>query len=378
MGEQAADWGGGAGGRLMEGIPRYCRPDPGFAVFPVHLKSSVVTVPACAHGLHGEHSVEVRVGGEGIPFVIAHGYTARSHIYELVLGLTARFFKVVGIDLAGHGGTRNLPRGNRRMSSYADLFTCTLDQLGIRRAVLVGHSLGGRVAAEAAANRPDLAMQLILVNAVLGEPWDARTRRIRRIPPLALVPAGNLVRDILGLALRARQTDQSAMLVQLGFETYLSHLLAPWRLAPAGLAILGATPSEPILRTLREHRTETVVLYGEHDPIVSRADAESTAELTGGRLIVVHGSHSWLLQDRRTLPDILESELRGELGRLLDREVTSAGLDPGRATKEAVETDTDRFYQPEALAHRLTPPVIYRYLGWRPPRPLVSWRHHDA
>ncbi len=346
------------------GVPGYCAADflgtgteAGSAGDgpSVRLQSVVIDVPPCPRGYHGAHRVKVRIGGAGIPLAVAHGYTSHSRVYLLVLGLLARWFKVVAIDLAGHGGTAPLPRRQQRIAAYADLFLCTLEYLGIEKAVIVGHSLGGRVAAEAVSMQPARAAALILANPITGSHWDQRISRLHRNPGSVLPLIGRLLKDTTVMVAHLHTTDQAGTLLQLSRETLLTHLRTPSRLAPAGIAILTAPPSVPVLRAVGASGIPTVVIWGENDPVITLADARNTAALTNADLIIVEGSgHSWPLADRRTLPEILRSELTGKLGRALDDTVTAAGLNPATADKDDAESV---FYRCDALALRHTPPL---------------------
>ena len=366
-----------------DAVPSYCTVDVAAGANwalrdsdgpPVRLKSVVVHVPACPRGYHGQHRVKVRIGGSGFPLVIAHGYTSHSRVYLLVLGLLARWFKVIAIDLAGHGGTAALPRRQQRTAAYADLLLCTMDHLGIEKAVMVGHSLGGRVAAEAVSMQPTKAAALLLANPTTGSFWDQRVHRLRRHPGAVFPLIGRLLNDTTHLVMNIDTTDQSATLLRLGREMFLSHVRAPWRLAPAGLAMLTAAPSGPILAKVGQAGVQTVVIWGEADPVVTRADARSTADLTRGELIVVVDSgHSWPLADRRTLPDIVRSELGGHLGQALDDCLGTFGLDAATAGKNAAETVC---YRRNSLAVRLTPPFAYWQGHRQSSHPLVLWQRH--
>ncbi len=91
-----------------------------------------------------------------MPLVLVHGFSAEGILYAQTLSrLVSMGFKVVAIDQAGHGGTLGLPTGGASMESYTRLLACAfVDELGIGRAVFMGHSMGGRLVTELAANEP--------------------------------------------------------------------------------------------------------------------------------------------------------------------------------------------------------------------------------
>src|SRR3546814_18048 len=97
------------------------------------------------------HQVGVAVCGQGVPLVVVHGFSAEGILYAQTLSrLVDLGFKVIAVDTAGHGGTLGLPTSAQSMQSYAELLGRVLDHLGVSKAVLVGHSMGGRLVAELA------------------------------------------------------------------------------------------------------------------------------------------------------------------------------------------------------------------------------------
>jgi pimeloyl-ACP methyl ester carboxylesterase len=94
--------------------------------------------------LHG-HQVVYRVAGSGPPVVLIHGMVNSSrHWREVALRLAERH-TVIAPDLVGHGDSAT-PRGDYSLGAHASVIRDLLAALGIGRATLVGHSLGGGVA----------------------------------------------------------------------------------------------------------------------------------------------------------------------------------------------------------------------------------------
>ena len=89
-------------------------------------------------------------------------------------------FLVVAVDAAGHGDTHDFHPSKARLVDFAALTLRTLDVLGIDRAVLAGHSMGGRVAIELAAGAPERVLAAVLINAAAGASFDQMFGRHRR------------------------------------------------------------------------------------------------------------------------------------------------------------------------------------------------------
>jgi pimeloyl-ACP methyl ester carboxylesterase len=103
-------------------------------------------------------------GDEGPePILLIHGLGGNFTHWEHVAPSLARTRRVIGLDLPGCGDSFKRPRYSVRM--YAEACARLLDELGIARAVWVGHSLGGMVACEGALDRPSRVSSLALVDS---------------------------------------------------------------------------------------------------------------------------------------------------------------------------------------------------------------------
>ena len=149
-----------------------------------------VTLPRLARHqitLADGHTVGVAVCGRGVPLVVVHGFSAEGILYAQTLSrLVDLGFKVIAVDTAGHGGTLGLPTGAQSLASYAELLGRVLDHLGVKRMVLAGHTMGGRLVTELAAAQPDRVIGLILLDAIVGDTWDRMVYLYRFFPPLML------------------------------------------------------------------------------------------------------------------------------------------------------------------------------------------------
>ena len=142
------------------------------------------------------HRVGLAVSGRGVPLVVVHGFTAEGFLYAQTLNrLVGKGFKVVAIDMAGHGGTQGLPTSGLHLGDYAELMARCIDELGIRSAVVAGHSMGGRVIAQMAALYPERAIAALLIDAIVGDTWDRMVRVFRVAPPLLGALGGMLLVD---------------------------------------------------------------------------------------------------------------------------------------------------------------------------------------
>ena len=115
---------------------------------------------------------------EGVPMLLVHGFGNEAHIWDDFAPHVAGHYRVVALSLRGHGDSDWDPEKRYDYSNHvADLERVT-EQLGIERMVLVGHSLGGRVAMLFAGLHPERLAGLVIVDS--APELDVRgTTRIR-------------------------------------------------------------------------------------------------------------------------------------------------------------------------------------------------------
>jgi pimeloyl-ACP methyl ester carboxylesterase len=113
--------------------------------------------------LHG-HRVIYHAAGSGPPIVLIHGMINSSrHWREVALQLAGRY-TVIAPDLIGHGDSAT-PRGDYSLGAHAAVIRDLLVAIGVERATVVGHSLGGGVAMQFFWQFPERVERLALVSS---------------------------------------------------------------------------------------------------------------------------------------------------------------------------------------------------------------------
>jgi len=243
------------------------------------------------HGLN----VHVKRAGQGMPvLVLLHGFGASTFSWREVMGSLAERRAAIAYDrpafgltdrpLSGEWDADVWPSGTPYgPEAQVEILVGILDALGVERAVLVGNSMGGAVAALTAVRRPERVEALVLVDAYLDSavPPTAlltlmHTSIARRVAPTMLSPmaAG------IGPALRALVADSATVTAEM-VEGYARPLRLPrasaalWELTLAGAIHV----SEADLARIA---VPTLVLRGETDRLVTAAAARRAADLIPG------------------------------------------------------------------------------------------------
>lgn len=162
---------------------------PGLGFYPPEPPESVsVWIAGPAGNLY------VRDGGksEHVPIVFVHSLAGNGGQWALQLDHLRRRRRAVALDLRGHGESDPADDGDYSIAGLAADVEAVADQLGLRRFVLAGHSLGAVVAIEYASRRPERVAGLLLVDPnadMTGMPQDQKESFVG---PIRQDPVGEL------------------------------------------------------------------------------------------------------------------------------------------------------------------------------------------
>lgn len=113
---------------------------------------------------HDGVSISYETLGSGTPaLVFVHGWSCDRSYWQGQLEPFSLDFRVVGIDLAGHGESGR-DREEWTIASYGADVAAVVEQLGLERVVLIGHSMGGDVVVDAARLLPGRVAGMVWVD----------------------------------------------------------------------------------------------------------------------------------------------------------------------------------------------------------------------
>ncbi|MCW3007932.1 MAG: hsaD 3 [Solirubrobacterales bacterium] len=119
-------------------------------------------VPFSQHWIDaGPVRTRVIEAGSGEPLLLLHGTAGHAEAYTRNMAAHAEHFRVLAVDMLGHGYT-DRPDHPYEVESYVTHLLDLIDALGVERVHLSGESLGGWVAAWLASEHPDRVGKLLL------------------------------------------------------------------------------------------------------------------------------------------------------------------------------------------------------------------------
>jgi pimeloyl-ACP methyl ester carboxylesterase len=178
-------------------------------------------------------------GGEGDPLVLLHGMAGSTRWWRKNIAPLGRNSRVYLVDLIGFGYSRGQ---TFVLGEIADHIYAWTQQLGLERFNIIGHSMGGFIAADIAAHHPQQVERLVLVDAA------------------AIPLPRSLIRNAYGLVRALRYMPFDFLPVLVGD----SMRAGPFTLLRAIRDILQADIRENLARI----EAKTFIVWGEHDTLL--------------------------------------------------------------------------------------------------------------
>jgi pimeloyl-ACP methyl ester carboxylesterase len=237
-----------------------------------------------------------QVKGEGTPIILIHGFASSVVTWYRNMDDLARDHRVYAIDLKGWGLSDKPSEGDYSLLAQAHHVRSFMRAVGIERAVIAGHSMGGTVAVNFAVEYPEAALGIVLV-----DPAGAR-----RFPYLWLMSSAMEVpwlRRWAKVGMEYAMTNESLITSGMPRAYHDAQNLTPW-LKRALWAPMNTHGFEDAFLNLtrdarhshvhgRAHLVQcpTLILWGEGDMVVSPADAQFfLAHIANSRLVLLENA----------------------------------------------------------------------------------------
>jgi pimeloyl-ACP methyl ester carboxylesterase len=241
--------------------------------------------------------------------VMLHGFACSIGWWDQMTPALARDHHVIRFDLLGHGGSEK-PKKGYGMESQARLVAGALDRLDVRRAAVVGHSMGGSVATALAEQRPALVESMVILDSPSKSgdaelPFTARLgfvpvlgQAIDRVVPDAMVRDGLSSAFANGFDVPDRFVDDFRDMTYTSYDD--SHRASSDYNDESGLAERLADESLPLL-----------VIFGSKDELVDPESAQCYRTVPGARIVVLDGvGHSPHVERPEATARLIENFLR--------------------------------------------------------------------
>lgn len=239
--------------------------------------------------------------GSGPAVILIHGFAGSTFSWRLVIPDLAKTHRVIAVDLPGFGFSDRGLDVDYSHTGQAERIVALMDLLGIERATLIGHSMGGAIAQRVASRHPGRVARLILVAAVnAAQPPDSARRGRATGPMFALVGvAQRSPRAMYAVGRRAlrRMVHDAEYATEEVMRGYIDPLLIPGTVA--AVRKITAATGEEAPADLSGISAPTLVLIGASDRMIPPEKALELAEaISGARYLVIPEAGHLLAEER--------------------------------------------------------------------------------
>jgi pimeloyl-ACP methyl ester carboxylesterase len=258
--------------------------------------------------------------GQGTPILFVHGLSGSWPNWLEQLPVFAGSHRAIALDLPGFGHSP-MSAGPISISGYARTLEALLDALDVDAATVVGNSMGGFVSAELAINFPQRVERLVLISpaglSTYNHPGVTRALpAMRRMERAIAAYSGRIASSSDVLARRPGLRNASFGLV-VSHPTRLPAALVAEQIRGAGkpgfIQALRANLDYDFSHRLGEIACPTLIVWGDHDRVITVRDADRYAELIpNSRKVVYTDTGHMAMLERPAAFNALLEEFVGE------------------------------------------------------------------
>jgi pimeloyl-ACP methyl ester carboxylesterase len=237
--------------------------------------------------------------GKGTAIVLLHGFLENQKMWDKYVAAFSKRNRVITIDLLGHGETECLGYIHS-MEDNADAVHAVLAELRIRKAILVGHSMGGYVALAFAELYPENVKGLVLLNSTAKA--DSAERKLNRARAVKAVKQSYIGFVSLAIANLFSENNRERLVKEIE-NTKKEALKTPLRAIVASLEGMKIRADREVLLHLSPY--PKLLILGKKDPIVPYEETKEQIENTAVELVTFPDGHMSHIENHEELTKVL-------------------------------------------------------------------------
>ena len=237
--------------------------------------------------------------GKGTAIVLLHGFLENKDMWDFYIPEFAKKNRVIAIDLLGHGETECLSYV-QTMEDNADAVHAILSELRIRRAIFVGHSMGGYVALAFAELYPENIKGLVLLNSTTrADSEERKTNRDRAIKAVKQSFINFVSLSIANLFSESNRERLSSEIERVKKEA----LKTPLQGIVASLEGMKTRKDREVLLHLTPY--PKLLILGEKDPVLPYEETKEQIENTNVQFMNFPDGHMSHIENQEELLKVL-------------------------------------------------------------------------
>lgn len=245
--------------------------------------------------------------GEGIPLVLIHGIPTWGYLWSDLLTPLSKKFRVLIPDLMGFGFSDKSDRFDRSIARQCEYLVQWLNQIGVKKAFIVAHDIGGGVALRMATLYPELVQGLSVLNCVSYDSWPIEMMIQTGHPLVYKKVSAKTLMMTMKFALKS------------GFEKRISgesieSLLVPYQTEVGKLSLirnaaaLNTNLTTEITASLSSIKAPTLILWGVQDKFqLFKYAVRLSQDIPNSKLVPIEKARHFVMLDQ---PEMVINELR--------------------------------------------------------------------
>jgi len=254
----------------------------------------------------GSHSRFITVNGNAVhytkrgggpPLVLVHGFAGSTYTWRDLAPLLLDDYTVYALDLLGFGLTDKPSDGGYDMASQAGLLLGFMRAVGLSRATLIGHSMGGVVVAFAAVKAPSMVDRLVIVEGGFYHGGAPPFLKYLVFPLKRIMGRVFYTASFRAKSLRASYHDKSMVTDEL-IENYLLPGKTPN--AADAMAAMMAGDQPPTYAGVSTPITRPTLLvwsrFNTHNPVADGQRLQK--EIKNSKLVIIDGCSHYVQEEK--------------------------------------------------------------------------------
>lgn len=237
--------------------------------------------------------------GKGTAIVLLHGFLENQRMWDGFVASFSKKYRIITIDLLGHGQTECLGYVHS-MEDNADMVHAVLSELRIRKAIFVGHSMGGYVALALAELYPETIKGLTLLNSTTRADSEERKKNRDRAIVAVKQNYSNFIR--LSITNLFSENNRERLITEIE-NVKIAALKTPLQGIVASLEGMKIRKDREVL--LHFAPFPVLLILGQKDPVLNYEETREQIENTPTRLVSFPDGHMSHIENAVALEKVL-------------------------------------------------------------------------
>jgi pimeloyl-ACP methyl ester carboxylesterase len=246
------------------------------------------------------HRIAYKETGEGQPLLLIHGIPTNKLMWRGVMPELAKHYRVIAPDMLNYGESDMPQDADVSINAQTRIFVKLMDALGVSRADVVSHDIGGGIGQLMAVNHPERIRRQVLIDSVCFDSWPIPEFKQLLEPGVEEATSVEEFTTIMRDFMPSGVHDPAV-----ATEEMTERYVAPWNSAEGKTAFfrnmrrLNKEYTQAIAGDLKNIEIQTLVLWGDKDSFQKPDYAPMLADaIPGAELIWVKDAGHWVTDEK--------------------------------------------------------------------------------